>query len=312
MPPLKNEFSWSFSRAMEFETCRRKYYYSRYRSWEGWPRGSGDALAKELYFLKKLVHKETVIGTLVHEIIKSAILSIKAGKPWDPETAKSIFKSRFLAMVSSSKQGISAVRFFEHEYSVPLGEDVIQESILHGLSCIDSFAKSKAFAMINSAASDSFLSIDEDTLDPFMLDSTKIYAKPDLVFKHENKVYIYDWKTTRKVEKDYALQRLCYLIYVVQKWNVAPESIVLCELRLGAVQETECVCTIEIFQTAKTLLSDNIRLLKSVLVDSFTNAVTEENAPMTAERTTCELCVFKRICFPQQAKKKAVTLADYF
>ena len=53
MAGLKNIFTWSFSTGNDFELCRRRHYWKKYGSWNGWDKSSSDE-AKKAYLLKNM------------------------------------------------------------------------------------------------------------------------------------------------------------------------------------------------------------------------------------------------------------------
>ncbi|MFC1976505.1 hypothetical protein ACFLXQ_08910, partial [Chloroflexota bacterium] len=77
---LKNEFSWSYSRAAKYKDCPRAYYYHYYAAWEGW-QANAPAPVKRAYLLKNLTSLSRWAGNLVHESIKFALTRLKAGQP---------------------------------------------------------------------------------------------------------------------------------------------------------------------------------------------------------------------------------------
>ena len=53
MAGLKNIFTWSISTGNDFELCRRRHYWKKYGSWNGWDKSSSDE-AKKAYLLKNM------------------------------------------------------------------------------------------------------------------------------------------------------------------------------------------------------------------------------------------------------------------
>ena len=74
MPALENVFSWSKSRAEEFDECKRKYYYARYLSWGGWE-AAAPAQVRLAYILKNLKNRWAWKGEVVHHVIETAMKS---------------------------------------------------------------------------------------------------------------------------------------------------------------------------------------------------------------------------------------------
>ena len=84
---LENVFSWSKSRAEEFQECQRKYFYDRYASWGGWER-QAPAEARLAYILKNLKNRWAWKGETVHHVIEDVLKSLRAGKAVSPAEAK--------------------------------------------------------------------------------------------------------------------------------------------------------------------------------------------------------------------------------
>lgn len=76
---LLNQFRWSFSRETCFKECKRKYWYTYYGSWEGWPktpydtRITIDPLAAYLYARKQMQTLPAFVGSVVHTVLESAL-----------------------------------------------------------------------------------------------------------------------------------------------------------------------------------------------------------------------------------------------
>ena len=73
---LRNRFGWSISRESMFETCRRRYYFHYYLSWNGW-NARAPAIAREAFKLKRLVSLPLWRGQLVHYIASKVLQSMK-------------------------------------------------------------------------------------------------------------------------------------------------------------------------------------------------------------------------------------------
>ena len=66
---FQHEFSWSASRAGGFATCRRRYYFDYYLSWNGW-NASAPQERRTAYLLKKMTRMPMLAGDLVHQAIQ--------------------------------------------------------------------------------------------------------------------------------------------------------------------------------------------------------------------------------------------------
>src|SRR5262249_35830694 len=90
---LTNDFSWSKSRHEKFQDCRRAYYLHYYGSWGGWEDGAHPEL-RQLWVLKKLANRFHWAGSVVHAVIKDALLEVRAGRR--PDAGKAIARARFI------------------------------------------------------------------------------------------------------------------------------------------------------------------------------------------------------------------------
>src|SRR5262249_895737 len=90
---LSNDFSWSKSRHEKFQDCRRAYYLHYYGSWGGWEDGAHPEL-RQLWVLKKLANRFHWAGSVVHAVIKDALLEVRAGRR--PDGTKAITRARFI------------------------------------------------------------------------------------------------------------------------------------------------------------------------------------------------------------------------
>jgi hypothetical protein len=74
---MKREFSWSYQRYKTFQHCKRAYYLSYYKAWNGWKNTEPEETQK-LYILKniksiKTIFHDILINTLKNLIIKNQL-----------------------------------------------------------------------------------------------------------------------------------------------------------------------------------------------------------------------------------------------
>ena len=86
MGRLLNEYRWSASRESVFNECRKRYWYTYYGSWEGWPKNSFDSrekvepLAEYLYMLKNMQPACMFMGSAVHKTLEWFLKTYKTRK----------------------------------------------------------------------------------------------------------------------------------------------------------------------------------------------------------------------------------------
>ena len=68
MVGLKNVFTWSFSTGNDFEQCRRRHYWKKYGSWNGWDQSSSEE-TKKAYLLSKMQNRWSLIGVVAEKSI---------------------------------------------------------------------------------------------------------------------------------------------------------------------------------------------------------------------------------------------------
>lgn len=83
---LVNTCRWSSSRENTFNECRKKYWYSYYGAWEGWPktpydeRESISPLSSLLYGLKNIQPLCVFTGSVVHKVIENSLKKFAANR----------------------------------------------------------------------------------------------------------------------------------------------------------------------------------------------------------------------------------------
>ncbi len=85
--PLQNEFRWSVSRQSCYEECPKRYWYSYYGSWDGWPKNAFDPnrvidpLAALLYRLKQIQTLPLYVGSIVHKSLETSLTNSHKNLP---------------------------------------------------------------------------------------------------------------------------------------------------------------------------------------------------------------------------------------
>lgn len=302
---MKNEFSWSKSQDKEFSECERKYYYSRYGNWEGWAGGTGDAKAKELYFLKKLKHKEMWVGEAVHETIRIILLRTKIGTEAGLEKARQIMEFQLASDFDASKKGLARrdpkrfLRLFEHEYGIPITNEDYMELKAHALACIDAFFKSESYLEIIGLDRENWVGLEQ--LQSFELDGSKIFVKLDFAFRKGREFVILDWKTGRSEDVDYSFQQGCYALFAKDKYGLRPEDITIREVNLAQGKETEYRPDNAKLEWTEAKIRKSIAAIKAKICDPENGIAHEDNFQKTTVRSGCNWCKYRRVC--EQAKE---------
>jgi len=297
---LKNEFSWSYSRATRYDRCPRAYYYHYYAAWEGW-RKEAPQPVQQVYLLKNLTNLTLWVGTIVHETIKFALARLKAGQPVAQDDlikqmyrrAQTDFDDSYSSRYRQNPQQLTG--FQEHYYQTDLSKTTWQTALVKAEGYIRTFINSALYARLQSQPAASFLNV--ETLQSFSIADTKVWVQMDLARYEDNTIYLYGWKTGQIDEVAVRQQLGIYGLYVRQawpEWATAPiRGIVfaLAEDKLVEFDLDEAA-----LQATQATIETSIAQLKRLLIDSETNLAEMRRFPMIDNLQICRGCQFRELC----------------
>lgn len=304
MAELQNEFSWSFSRQNLFKECPKRYWYTYYGSWEGWPktpwdkRKAIDPLAAYLYALKQMQYMATFVGSTVHEAIEHFL---KTKKPFLLEAlldhAKIAF-NRGLEESKAEKWRASPKKhknLFEDYYKEPLSQDVLIEAEKKVASCLTNWYNSPVIQSLAFHNDARWLSIEE--LAFFQLESKyKIIVVIDFALMWQDIAILFDWKTGGESEKTVE-QLYLYALFANKVWHTPIDKIILSPFYLAQNSYTKIGA-----RTDTPLDPAKLAALEEDIVKSCDSlAVLHSNQdpqlfPYTIDRANCTRCPFKELC----------------
>ncbi|TFB10448.1 Dna2/Cas4 domain-containing protein [Candidatus Marinimicrobia bacterium MT.SAG.2] len=305
MADFKNKFSWSISQDRTFQTCKRKYYLNRYGSWGGWDKNS-DELTRKIYILKNQATIPMLVGDVVHQTISKILDSLKARKTWDigysQKHAVRLFKDGWKQ--SKNEEWVQDPKrkknLFEHYYdSTPSEEDLVEvgDSIKN---TVENFYSSESFKFIKTSRPVDWLSKEE--LGEFKVAGETVYCKIDFAVKHEDLVYLYDWKTGKKISED-ERQLAVYSLYAVNKWAVDLGSIRLFDVYLKTNTPLTIRASQKLVEETQQYIEKSIKEMKSLLDHPDENIASIDKFPMIENKNICKHCSFKEICYPDNFKE---------
>lgn len=325
---LTNEFSWSFSRHGTFSECQKKYWYTYYGSWEGWPktpydsRQSVDPLAAHLYTLKQIKHLPMFLGTCVHETIEEALKARQHTSPRAPLVIDALIQSakeRFLKGIEGSKNELwrqspkKYANLFEHYFRPskdidPITPEIQEESLKKIATCLTNWAESPIVKMAMDSRA-RFVSI-EELSDLRLQGRYKIWIVIDFAMKWQGKdgnesIILFDWKTGDESEKTEE-QLYSYALYANRMLGAPLDRIILSPFYLGLNKYTKIG-----YQQEKPLEEARLKLVEEKMIQScdamsaHLDTLTPQAGalppdprlfPYTENRGLCPRCPFKDLC----------------
>ena len=300
MADFKNEFSWSPSRHRMFQACQRQYYYNYYGSWGGWY-DSEDELTQLLYRLKKMSTLPQLVGTVVHDAISRVLKAIQSGREVPFKTAETYATQLFDRHIEDSlekrwlRSASKHTNLFEHYYGQEVNTDAGRERVLENVTA---FFESEAFKTLQNTPPDQWLSV--EALTSFVFNATKLWVALDVAVRQNGGVAVFDWKTGREREAD-RLQLAVYALYASTVWGVSVPHLQLQDvyLQVGVVRPVSV--DTGVLDETRQLIVESIAQMRDKLDDPNANTASIDTFPMTENRSTCESCPFKSVCFPDDS-----------
>jgi len=301
MNDLKNEFSWSPSRYRKFDICKRKYYYHYYGSWGGWEDDANES-TKEIYSLKNMTNIPRFVGEVVHNAINDILDQLRQGNLIEQNTAEKMVVQSFKKGWRESKKGEWKkspkwnINLYEHYYNEIPSQDELKEVGDKLVKSIKGFYKSESFVFIKTLPLIDWICKEE--LASFDFEGTKVYVKLDFAARHGDKVYVYDWKTGKKVFED-EIQLAVYSIYALDNWGINLDNLRLFDVYLIKRMPIKVKVNQPSIDETKVIMRESIAEMKSLLDDVDENVVSFDNFPMIDDTTICKVCQFKGVCYQE-------------
>jgi len=313
--PLQNEFSWSFSRLGTFSECQKRYWYSYYGSWEGWPktpydsRPSIDPLAAYLYAVKNMQHLVMFVGTVVHGAIEETLKTSMTAREKQLPTREELFargekifqkglaSSRSRAWIEAPKKNTN---LFEHYYSAPGAPDPITpqieaENLEKIRRCLDNWLASPIAKMAYDGRA-TWLSVEE--LASFTLEAFKIIVVIDFAMRWNGTTIFFDWKTGKENEKTEE-QLYAYALYGNRLLGIPYEKLILSPFYLADNNYTKIGGG-----QATTISPERMKEVEAKIVASC-KVMAEKHSlvkpdpklfPHTSNKALCRRCPFSELC----------------
>jgi hypothetical protein len=317
---LVNELSWSFSRHSIFQECPKKYWYTYYGSWEGWPRTpydtrpSIDPLASYLYTMKQIQALPAFVGSCVHEAIEHALkkgFTSKERKLPERDELCSFALKKFQKGIEDSKSGAwkeapkKHANLFEFYFcppeKVPLESTKEEEYRKKITTCLENWLSSPIARMAYDTRS-KWLSAEE--LTHFSLNGNKIIVVVDFAMKwkgaKDDILILFDWKTGKESEKTEE-QLYAYALWAHHALGTPFDKLILSPFylfdnsytKIGTGQ-TRPLDALEAKRIEELILSSCEKMKKVHSSEPLGPDV--QLFPHTENRNFCARCPFQNLC----------------
>ena len=309
MAELKNKFTWSFSSSNDFEQCRRRHYWKKYGSWDGWNKSS-DPDKQKAYLLSKMQNRWSLIGVVAEQSIMWMLKQhqsknfVNHNDVWN-EISRPLLTQKW----NESKEGRwneNPKRFCllsEHYYEKDIDEIAIKKQIANQVkNCILNFEKSflPRFSSVEDIQEIKILTPETPgDIEHFIFEGVKIYSIPDYAYRINNDIHIHDWKAGKVKTKEHRAQLSLYALWAIEKYNYNLENIFLYIEYLNEPKVDPFQISKNELNLVKAKMEESVAEMTEYLVD-FDR---EKNVPLpkdeweiTADRSNCRFCNFKELC----------------
>jgi hypothetical protein len=299
---LKNEFSWSYSRAAKYRQCPRAYYYHYYAAWEGWQPDAPEPV-RRAYLLKNLTDLSRWVGTLVHDSLKFALARLKAGQPVTEGALLKRMRARAQADFDNSHSGRyrqqpnQLTGFQEHYYQINLAPSAWQAALAEAEQYLHTFMKSAFYADLRHQPVATFLHVEE--LRSFALAGTKLWVQLDLARRVGDTIFLYDWKTGPIDLEEWRQQLGVYGLYFQRTWpQIAAAKVSLQAVVYWLVEDRliEFELDEQMLQEVQAAVESSMAQLQGLLLDARTNLAELRRFPMIDDLSVCQCCQFRELC----------------
>jgi len=311
MAKLVNTFSWSHSASSDFESCRRKRYWSKYGAWGGWEREASRE-CKTAYRLNKMTNRFCLYGVAAEDAMMWMLRQVQAGRsPTQQEAydnvARPLLRKAWDESTTKVWQRVPKAACL-HEHYYPQFHDLSDRQIMDQIAdvvktCLKGFEEHvlPRLADVTPDMEVPVQVVGRGDPEHFFFEGTKIYAIPDYVFVRDGVWHILDWKSGKEKEAHQEQVGL-YALWALEKHQVPPEQVLL---SLEYVQRGEHR-SFSISETGLEAVRNRIRESVQDMSQYLVEADPVQNLPLPKvewdlcfEPNLCRSCEFFQLCEPE-------------
>jgi hypothetical protein len=311
MGKLVNTFSWSHSASTDFELCRRKRYWSKYRAWGGWERDAPPE-SRTAYRLNKMTNRFCLYGIAAEDAVMWMLKELQAGRtPTREQAYDTVARPLLRRAWDESKQKVwqrvpKAACLHEHYYPEfhSLSDREIMDQIAQVVkACLKGFEE-HVLPRISDVTPEMEIPVGvvgKGDPEHFFFEGVKVYAIPDYVFVREGIWHILDWKSGSAKEA-HREQVGLYALWAWEKHQIPPEKVVLSLEYLQAGEHQTFTVSPEDLETARERIGESVQDMSQYLVNADPAANTALPKPewdLCYEPALCRSCEFFELCRPE-------------
>lgn len=279
---------WSHSRYETFSSCKRMYYYQYYGKYDK------QFPSNTIWKLKSLTSIPLTIGDVAHKTIEKILNRlITTEVPIDRERLDAFMRDMI-------HKDASANTFFEIYYET---QDSIDEGAIFDKAnaCVKNFIESDRFEWILSEGvkhKDGWI-IEPPGFGETVIEGCKAYAKFDFLYRDENEVLIFDWKSGGEDVEKHAKQLRAYSYWASYHLGADPKTITpVIAYLYPEYQEVECAFDEGHYAEFAEGVREQIANMESYLTDVNQNIPMEKDLfPMRDYGRFCDFCNYKELCY---------------
>ena len=311
MAKLVNTFSWSHSASHDFESCRRKRYWSKYGAWGGWERDASPE-CRTAYRLNKMTNRFCLYGIAAEDAVMWMLKEIQAGRtPTTEQAYDAVARPQLRRAWDESKGKVwqrvpKAACLHEHYYPQfhGLKDREIMEQIAGVVKASLQGFEEHVLPRISDVTPEMEIPVGivgKGDPEHFFFEGVKIYAIPDYVFVREGVWHIIDWKSGA-VKDAHREQIALYALWALEKHQIPPEKVVLSLEYLQKGEHQTFTVSDEDLERVRDRIRESVQDMSQYLVE----ADPEKNLPlpkpewdMCYEPAVCRSCEFFQLCQPE-------------
>lgn len=290
---------WSYSKMSFLDTCPRKFYYAYYGSKKRTAMHDPD---KDMaLFLKGMHTGSTLVGDIVHFLIRTHLKKKKNGIIWDLQRLQSFGYNLLKNAIKYSAELRDNI-FEQYKFpprillEVYYGEAtpyIIRNQLREQINrLLEVYYSTTAFDHLRAGALLPGSIVEQSS--KFFYGGFRVDGIIDLLFDDGDYIIIADWKTGDVVVEDTSLQLLTYAIWAMETKGIPANRIKLQKAYLENGQLEELEFSAQHIKRAKARMIQDIEILKEL--EDFGNQGVIEAFSCCLQEKVCRLCSFKKIC----------------